>query len=868
MIFFAGNDGTIIDSRPTAVYQGAAGANDIYLVAPFAVNLPVTLAFILPNGEITAPEKMTATGQITNGNSSVVNSVSNATYAVWQYTLPNEITQYYGDVTVQFFVTTAQGKTTPMSAASFTVGRGVPTVLPDTPSQDIYSQILAALAQIQTDLANGYFSANSLRPYTDTYAYDANVLVWYENSDHGQILKSLVANNTNPPYDSEGNLNSQYWQISIDLEEVYLQVTNAAQSAQQAAASAARAEEIAEILNPANYVDRSSDQGIGGEKTFYNSVTVRDTNSDYETDYTALGSRIWASGNTDYTQWGRDIEFTSDDGSTTYRLSLPHKNDTLATEEGEYPDMSVGEAEKVANSLSFGSKTYNGSSPQTITATDLGLASVYKLQGSIAYADLPAPGESNYGYVWNINDDFVTDSRFIEGAGTSCPAGTNVGVIESGDNYYFDIFGGIIDLSNYVDRTSNQTINGNKEFTALRAINPENFSHLTEYTAEGAKVWNDDGVEYTEYAHGHIERYGELEGKTIVTIPAKNGTLATTDDVSAVEGEVDKSLYNLGAFDTYVDNGDGTVTVTRKTGYIKLDGSEEWAAQAISSSDGYYRMVCTSIPVVPNFGGGSSSVINCAANYPPKTSSQTSQGIEGVAISGSGQPVIYNSNYNTEASVDSFKQWLSVNPIYLQYQTSTSYTETLIANVPLNNLDQNMTQMVREEVEKGLNLVDATSIVGIELQSSTLNIGIPINLKAGTYTVIVSTDSGEQVVNSIGVYLINASGEVLQNISYQATSNKHNTFTITSEVAEQTSAIRVYYNGIGLSGQTITGFMLTEGSNYYPYQPYNGAIVHEIQVPIYFSTTNASPASTVGGDWISLGSFTVGTTTVYAWQRA
>lgn len=867
MIFFAGNDGTIIDSRPTAVYQGAAGANDIYLVAPFAVNLPVTLAFILPNGEITAPEKMTATGQITNGNSSVVNSVSNATYAVWQYTLPNEITQYYGDVTVQFFVTTAQGKTTPMSAASFTVGRGVPTALPDTPSQDIYSQILAALAQIQTDLANGYFSANSLRLYTDTYAYDANVLVWYENSDHGQILKSLVANNTNPPYDSEGNLNSQYWQLSIDLEEVYLQATNAAQSAQQAAASAARAEEIAEILNPANYVDRSSDQGIGGEKTFYSSVTVRDTNSDYETDYTALGSRIWASGNTDYTQWGRDIEFTSGDGSTTYRLSLPHKNDTLATEEGEYPDMSVGEAEKVANSLSFGSKTYDGSSPQTITATDLGLASVYKLQGSIAYADLPAPGESNYGYVWNINDDFVTDSRFIEGAGTSCPAGTNVGVIESGDNYYFDIFGGIIDLSNYVDRTSNQTINGTKTFTDLQAEDSDGYG-LTQYTYDGPKVYNYSNTGYSFYKFHQIEVNDEETGTFYLYLPYKTGTLATTDDVSAVEGDMDKSLYNLGAFDTYVDNGDGTVTVTRKTGYIKLDGSEEWAAQHIESPDGYYRMVCSSIPVVPDFGGGSSSVLNCAANYPPKTSSQTSQGIEGVAISGSGQPVIYNSNYNTETSVDSFKQWLSVNPIYLQYQTSTSDTKTLIANVPLNNLDQNMTQMVREEVEKGLNLVDATSIVGIELQSSSLNREFPINLKAGTYTVIVSTDSGEQVVNSIGVYLTNASGENLQNISYQATVNKYNTFTITSEVAEQTSAIRVYYNGIGLSGQTITGFMLTAGSNHYPYQPYNGAIVHEIQVPIYFSTTNTSPASTVGGDWISLGSFTVGTTTVYAWQRA
>lgn len=115
--------------------------------------------------------------------------------------------------------------------------------------------------------------------------------------------------------------------------------------------------------------------------------------------------------------------------------------------DGEYPEMSVG---SVMHALLWGNKSYDGSSTQTITAADLGLADVYKPQGSVTFANLPAtPNESNYGYVWNISDDFTTDSRFLEGAGKACPAGTNVGVIEQDSAYYYDIFGAFVDLSNY-----------------------------------------------------------------------------------------------------------------------------------------------------------------------------------------------------------------------------------------------------------------------------------------------------------------------------------------------------------------------------------------------------------------------------------
>ena len=119
--------------------------------------------------------------------------------------------------------------------------------------------------------------------------------------------------------------------------------------------------------------------------------------------------------------------------------------------QGTYPDMTVG---KVVNALFFGSKSYDGSAQQTITAADLGISSVYTPQGSIPFVSLPqTPSANELGYVWNISDSFTTDSRFLEGAGKVFAAGTNVGVIENSGSYYYDILGAIVDLSNYVTKT-------------------------------------------------------------------------------------------------------------------------------------------------------------------------------------------------------------------------------------------------------------------------------------------------------------------------------------------------------------------------------------------------------------------------------
>lgn len=53
----------------------------------------------------------------------------------------------------------------------------------------------------------------------------------------------------------------------------------------------------------------------------------------------------------------------------------------------------------------------------------------YHFKGSSTFEALPAtPSAANVGFLWNISNDFTTDSRFIEGSGKEYKAGENVGV--------------------------------------------------------------------------------------------------------------------------------------------------------------------------------------------------------------------------------------------------------------------------------------------------------------------------------------------------------------------------------------------------------------------------------------------------------
>ena len=77
--------------------------------------------------------------------------------------------------------------------------------------------------------------------------------------------------------------------------------------------------------------------------------------------------------------------------------------------------------------------------------------------GSVAFANLPALTAANLNKVVNVTDAFTTTADFVEGAGKSYPAGTNVAIINTGTDaspvYKYDAMTGLVDLSGYLQKS-------------------------------------------------------------------------------------------------------------------------------------------------------------------------------------------------------------------------------------------------------------------------------------------------------------------------------------------------------------------------------------------------------------------------------
>lgn len=80
-------------------------------------------------------------------------------------------------------------------------------------------------------------------------------------------------------------------------------------------------------------------------------------------------------------------------------------------------------------------------------------------KGSVAFASIPVTGMSD-GDMYNITNDFTTDSRFIEGAGKECAAGTNIVWIEDVEKWDILAMSKIGSLDDLNDVTLSSPTNG------------------------------------------------------------------------------------------------------------------------------------------------------------------------------------------------------------------------------------------------------------------------------------------------------------------------------------------------------------------------------------------------------------------------
>ena len=282
----------------------------------------------------------------------------------------------------------------------------------------------------------------------------------------------------------------------------------------------------------------------------------------------------------------------------------------------------------------------------------------------------------------------------------------------------------------------------------------------------------------------------------------------------------DKSYYNLGAYDTFTDNGDGTVTVTRKTGHYKIDGN--FTANYIWYE--YPNLVSVKIPNVEYETDLVASIIavsdvwnngNPQYDYAIEDHISLEDGNLGVRV------VVKNAT-----SMQEFRNYISQNPISVEYelQTSEQYPEKLIAKTPINTLDKNMSDIVRDEVEKTLNLFN-----GVWEQGTFDSEGNDVNVVSRVRSTKIQLDAGTYHISLLGaddkdIFIFNDDGTLKAETDWL----EGNTFTL-SESGLISITCRKSDNS-NISPEDIQNVMLVKGSYPYPYQPYNGAIVHEKQL--------------------------------------
>ena len=394
-----------------------------------------------------------------------------------------------------------------------------------------------------------------------------------------------------------------------------------------------------------------------------------------------------------------------------------------------------------------------------------------------------------------------------------------------GTNYGFfgwdaDGYAYVGDLTNY-DGSSAITLANNSSLQRIATIDTTN------------TVVASNGVIYVYDTTSHCFKRPTNDNKYYVI---RNGAFVETELFTEQKSKnIDNALYNIGAYDTISGN-----TITRQSWSVNLSKFilENASNLTFRASAGGYELGNDS--GIGAFNGallGTNNLLTATSN----NSNFDFVDDSGVYANQLGYKICntWLSLPNTYTTKDSYIQYFSQNEIIVEYKLATSYTEDIIENEPILNLDSNGCKYVRQEWEKGLNLFDISSFdrttfstsgntsadFRIELWNSTKTTleyyfdpnTLTKELNGGTYWLKIGINGNaaddkiwgnKPLVISSGTY----------RLSYSLSTNQPNSMVV-------------------------SWIMLNSGTHPYPYQEYNGAIVREKDITPVLLWENSSPSA-------------------------
>lgn len=228
-------------------------------------------------------------------------------------------------------------------------------------------------------------------------------------------------------------------------------------------------------------------------------------------------------------------------------------------------------------------QTYNGSSTNAQSgvavksAIDSAVSSAYKAAGSVAFANLPTLSKTIEGNVYNLTDAFTTTANFVEGAGKSYPAGTNIVCINTATSgtavYKWDVLAGFVDLSGYVQ--TSRKIN-NKALTSDIALSANDVGAVASNNAiSGAtkcKITYDSKGLVTAGANLSASDIPSLALSKISDVTATASEVNVLDGITASTTELNYTEGVTSNIQTQLNSKAADNSVVKLTGSQTIDG--------------------------------------------------------------------------------------------------------------------------------------------------------------------------------------------------------------------------------------------------------------------------------------------------------
>lgn len=158
MLLYFNSKGDLLKFIPENVYQGSNKASRIYFIGPISKSNAINVAFLLPNGKLTKKYFMSPA---LSGESLGIKDSNEQDYYIWSWDIESNITNYAGNVTMQFYITTPTETITTQSI-DFEVLSGVVNIANKPAEGSDYQDIIHYLQQV-IQQNNNFYDAYAIR---------------------------------------------------------------------------------------------------------------------------------------------------------------------------------------------------------------------------------------------------------------------------------------------------------------------------------------------------------------------------------------------------------------------------------------------------------------------------------------------------------------------------------------------------------------------------------------------------------------------------------------------------------------------------------------------------------------------------------